>query len=371
MSNVNEINQDQDDEISLLDVVATIKENIKLLTVVPLLSALIALGVSFLIKPTYTATTTFLLPQQQQSTAASMLQGLGALGGGFAGAAGGLKNPSDQYLAFLKSRSVQDSLVNRFNLKQRYKVELHSDALGVLSSAVTTIAGKDGLIKIDVDDTDSSFAAQLANAHVEELRKLLSRLAITEAQQRRFFYEKQFDHAKNKLSEAQIALQLSGVEEGVLRSEPRLAADSYAKLKAEVTAAQVKIQSMRSYLAEQAPDFKMAQANLNALVVQLNKTESSSAIPVVSGYVSKYREFKYQEALFDMFAKQFELAKLDEAREGALIQVVDIAQPPERNSKPKRAQISMLTGLATGFTMLFFVFARKVWRSHHTRDGVL
>ena len=101
MSDVNEINQDQDQdsEISLLDIFATLKENIKLLTVIPLLSALIALAVSFLIKPTYTATTTFLLPQQQQSAASAMLQGLGALGG-LAGAAGGLKNPSDQYIAF-------------------------------------------------------------------------------------------------------------------------------------------------------------------------------------------------------------------------------------------------------------------------------
>ena len=361
MSNVNEINQDQDSEISFLDIFATLKENIKLLTVIPLLSALIALAVSFLIKPTYTATTTFLLPQQQQSAASAMLQGLGALGG-LAGAAGGLKNPSDQYIAFLKSRSVQDALVNRFSLQERYGVELHADALVVLSTKVAINAGKDGLIKIDVDDTVATFAAQLANAHVEELRKLLSRLAVTEAQQRRVFYEKQLEYAKNKLSEAQIQLQHSGIKEGVLRSEPRMAAESYAKLKAEVTAAQVKLQSMRSYLSEQSPEFKLAQSNLNALAVQLNKTESVNAASVDSGYVSKYREFKYQETLFDMFAKQFELAKLDEARDGALIQVVDIAQAPERKSKPKKALISFVTGLVSGFSVLAFVFIRKAWR---------
>jgi uncharacterized protein involved in exopolysaccharide biosynthesis len=232
----------------------------------------------------------------------------------------------------------------------------------VLSTKVAINAGKDGLIKIDVDDTVATFAAQLANAHVEELRKLLSRLAVTEAQQRRVFYEKQLEYAKNKLSEAQIQLQHSGIKEGVLRSEPRMAAESYAKLKAEVTAAQVKLQSMRSYLSEQSPEFKLAQSNLNALAVQLNKTESVNAASVDSGYVSKYREFKYQETLFDMFAKQFELAKLDEARDGALIQVVDIAQAPERKSKPKKALISFVTGLVSGFSVLAFVFIRKAWR---------
>lgn len=362
MSNVNEVNQDQDDGISFLDIAITIKENIKLLTVVPLLGALVALGVSFLIAPTYTAATSFLVPQQQQSAAAAMLQGLGALGG-LAGAAGGLKNPGDQYIAFVKSRSVQDALVNKFSLKERYKVDLHEDALIALSKKVVINAGKDGLIKIEVDDFDAAFSAQLANAHVEELRTLLSRLAVTEAQQRRAFYEKQLERAKAKLSEAQSTLQRSGIQEGALRVEPRMAAEAYARLKAEVTAAQVKLQSMRTYFAEQAVEFKMAQANLVALTSQLNKTESNNVAAADDVYVAKYRDFKYQETLFDMFAKQFELAKLDEAREGALIQVVDKAQTPERKSKPKKALIAVLTGLSVGLLMLIFVFIRESWRS--------
>lgn len=362
MSNVNEVNKEQEDVINLLDIVDTIKENIKLLTVIPLLAALVVLGLSFLIKPTFTATTSFLPPQQQQSAAASMLQGLGALGG-LAGAAGGLKSPADQYVAFLKSRSVQDALIHRFNLQQRYRAELHDDALVALSNRVAISSGKDGLIRVDADDTDAVFAAQLANAHVEELRALLSRLAVTEAQQRRAFYEKQLEQAKTKLSEAQLALQGSGIREGALRAEPRMAAEAYANLKAEVTSAQVKMQSMKSYLAEQSPEFKMAQANLVALMAQLNKTENSNAVSVGDGYIAKYREFKYQETLFDMFAKQFELAKLDEAREGALIQILDIARPPERKSKPKKAVNAIVAGLAVGLMMLIYVFAREAWRA--------
>lgn len=365
MSNTNhmsDMRDDADDEISLLDLAITIKQNIKLLILTPVAAGLVALGGSFLIQPTFTATTTFLQPQQQQSSAVAMLQGLGALGG-LAGAASGLKNPADQYVAFVKSRTVQDALVKRFALQPRYEAELHEDALRALEGKARISAGKDGLIKVEVDDTEPAFAAQLANAHVEELSKLLDRLAVTEAQQRRVFYEKQLAQTKAKLTVAQTALQRSGINEGALRAEPKMAAEAYAAMKAEVTAAQVRLQGMRTYLTDQSPEFKLAQSQLGALQGQLSKAESTNTAKSDDDYIVKYRDFKYQESLFEMFAKQFELAKLDEARDGAVIQVVDVAQTPERKSKPKKAKIAVLTTLATGFVLLMFVFMRQAWRN--------
>lgn len=359
---MSDMREENDDEISLLDLAITIKQNIKLLVLAPVAAGVVALGGSFMIAPTFTATTTFLQPQQQQSAAAAMLQGLGALGG-LAGAASGLKNPADQYVAFVKSRSVQDALVKRFDLQSRYGAELHEDALRALQETARISAGKDGLIKVEVDDKEPAFAAQLANAHVDELRRLLERLAVTEAQQRRVFYEKQLEQTKARLAEAQSALQGSGINEGALRAEPKMAAEAYAALKAQVTAAQVKLQSMRTYLTDQSPEFKVAQSELGALQAQLNKAESANNAAAQDNYIVKYRDFKYQESLFEMFAKQFELAKLDEARDGALIQVVDVAQTPERKSKPKKAMIAVLTTLATGFALLLFVFARQAWRN--------
>jgi tyrosine-protein kinase Etk/Wzc len=359
---MSDMREETEDEISLLDLAITIKQNIKLLVLTPLAAGVVALGGSFLITPTFTASTSFLQPQQQQGAAAAMLQGLGALGG-LAGAASGLKNPADQYVAFVKSRSVQDVLVKRFDLKQRYDVDLHEDALRALEGAARVSTGKDGLIKIEVDDREPAFAAQLANAHVDELSKLLDRLAVTEAQQRRVFYEKQLEETKAKLAVAQAALQRSGINEGALRAEPKMAAEAYAGLKAEVTAAQVRLQSMRTYLTEQSPEFKLAQAQLGALQSQLSKAESANNVAADDDYIVKYRDFKYQETLFEMFARQFELAKVDEARDGALIQVVDVAQAPERKAKPKKAMIAVLTTLATGFVLLLFVFVRQAWRN--------
>lgn len=357
------MSQDEtEDEISLLDLAITVRENMTLLIVTPAVTGVLALGASFLMRPTFTATTTFLQPQQQQSAAVAMLQGLGALGG-LAGSAAGLKNPADQYVAFVKSRSVQNALVKQFDLQKRYDKELHDDAVARLDDVARVTAGKDGLIKIEVDDHDPEFAAQLANAHIAELCRLLDRLAVTEAQQRRAFYEKQLEQTRLKLVAAQASLQQSGIKEGTLRVEPKLAAEGYASLKAAVTAAQVKLQSMRAYLTEQSSEFKLAQSELSALQAQLSKVEASSNARADDDYVLKYREFKYQESLFEMFAKQFELAKLDEARDGAPIQVVDKAQAPQRKSKPKKALIALGTSLVTGFALLVFVFARQAWRN--------
>ncbi len=355
-----------DDEISLLDLLQVVADNLRLLVLAPLAAGLLALGFTFTIAPSYNAVTKFMPPQQQQSGAAAMLAGLGALGG-LAGAAGGLKSPADQYVAFLKSNSVQDALIDRFKLTDRYESKLRTDTRLQLTGNVQIASGKDGLISVDASDTDPVFAAQLANAHVEELRVLLNRIAVTEAQQRRLFFENQLKQTKDNLVKAEQALKASGVNSGVLNANPQAAVEGLAKLKAGITAQDIKLASMRGYLTESAPDFKQAQVEMAALRSQLARYEREQ--PVLAGdnkgasdYISKFRDFKYQETLFELFAKQYEMARIDESREGSVIQVLDIAQTPERKSKPKKALIAMMTTLATGFALLLFVFIRQALR---------
>lgn len=294
-----------------------------------------------------------------------MLQSLGALGG-LAGAAAGLKNPSDQYVAFLKSRAVQDELIKKFELQQRYEAEYLQDARKSLEAASSITAGKDGLITVEFSDQNPEFAAKVANAYVEELGNLLSRLAVTESQQRRVFFEKQLELTKQRLVDAQQALAASGVSVTALNTNPSIALEGPARLRAQVTAQEVKLASMRAYLTENAPQFRQALNELAALRSQLAKVEKEQAPSAAEGgseYVSKYREFKYQETLFELFARQYELAKVDESREGAVIQVVDAATPPERKSKPKKALIAIAATLGSGFVLLFFVFVRHAVRS--------
>lgn len=365
---MNQIILQEDETIDFSDILRTIACHWRLLTIGPLFVGCCVLGITYLIPSTYTAATRFLPPQQQQSAAATMLQSLGTLGG-FANAASSLKNPLDQYVALAKSRSVQDALVQKFQLQARYDVELKEDALIALDRNTRISGGKDGLITIEVDDKEPAFSAKLANGYVAELSRLLDRLAITEAKQRRYFFEKQLLEAKINLTKAEQSLKSSGLNNSVLKANPAAAVSTVAQIQAQITAQEVRLASMRGYLTESAPAFKQAQAELQALRSEGDRIASSgnSAKAGDADYIARYRDFKYQETLFELIARQFESAKLDEAREGAAIQVVDVAQPPERKSKPKRGLAAIVSSVLTGAVLAVFVFVRKAMRTSHQR----
>ena len=358
---------DADDGIDLLDLALPLVANLKLLIAGPLLAGLAALGVTYLIAPTYTSRTAFLPPQQQQSAAASAIASLGALSG-LAGAAAGIKSPADQYVALLQSTTVADRLIDEFKLMQVYERKFRFEARKDLTANVRVALGKkDGLITVEVDDEDPQRAAAIANRHVDELRRLTGQLSLTEAQQRRAFFETQLKQTRDRLTEAQQALQASGFNPGALKAEPKAAAEGYARLKAEATAAEVRLQTLRRNLSDTTPEVQQAQTMLGALRAQLAKTEESTDLTGGPDYVSKYREFKYQETLFDLFARQYELARLDESREGAMIQVVDVAAPAEWKSRPKRALIAAATTVATLLLLAMFVVGRHFWRQSAAR----
>jgi uncharacterized protein involved in exopolysaccharide biosynthesis len=235
-----------------------------------------------------------------------------------------------------------------------------------LSGRVRIVSSKDGLVTVEVDDISPAMAAELANAHVEELQKLLGRLAVTEAQQKRVFFEKQLHQTQERLVQAELALKATGISSNVLKTSPQLAVESVAKMKAAVTAQEIKTASMRGYFSESAPDFKQAMNELGILRQQLARLDQDetrmNTTPTASDYVSKFREFKYQETLFELFTKQYELAKLDESREGAVIQVLDPAQAPEKPSSPHKLKWSLLAALITELLLLVGCFVRQAFK---------
>jgi uncharacterized protein involved in exopolysaccharide biosynthesis len=235
-----------------------------------------------------------------------------------------------------------------------------TDARKELKERTRISSGKDNLITIEVDDRDPVFAAELANAQVEELGTLIQRMALTEAQQRRAFFESQLLITKNQLTKSEQALRATGISSSVLKSNPSTAVVAVARMQAEIAAQEIKISSMRGYLAGTAPQYRQAQSDLSTLRAQLGKLEKPSEAPSTndSDYVARFRDFKYYETLFELFAKQFELAKVDEAREGNKIQVLDIAQPPEKKSKPKKGLIALIATLAAGMCLFSYIFIR-------------
>jgi uncharacterized protein involved in exopolysaccharide biosynthesis len=361
--------EQDNDEISFLDIALVLAENWKTLVFVPLAAGLVALGYSFLIPPTYTAVTRILPPVQQQSTSAALAAQLGALAG-LVGPAAGIKNPADQYVALVKSRSVYDAMLQRFKLKLLYEKRYDEDARKELDNRTRMSANtKVGIITIEVDDHSPTRAAEMANAFVDELRTLTKTLAISEAAQRRLFFEEQLTQAKENLTRSEIALQSSGVNEATLRTVPQSALEALARLKAQITAQEIKLASMRTFMTDANPEFRLGVRELAALRSELSKAEQSSPAKVVGNgaeYIARYREFKYHETLFELMAKQYELARLDEAQEGAVIQVLDAALPPERKSRPKKAQMVVLTTFIVFFLTLLVVFARQALRKAAT-----
>jgi uncharacterized protein involved in exopolysaccharide biosynthesis len=263
----------------------------------------------------------------------------------------------------MESNTVADRIIDQFKLMQVYDVRYRFQARKELEQNVRIAVGKkDGFITVDVDDHDPRRAADIANRYVGELKRMTDRLALTEAQQRRIFFETQLAQTRDRLAAAQRALQSSGFDAGALKAEPKAAADSYASLKAEVTSAEVKLQVLRRSLTDSAPEVQQQLVTLEGLRQQLSKLEASSMKVDGADYVGKYREYKYEEALFDLFSRQYELARLDESREGPLIQVVDPATIPEWKSKPKRAAMAMGSAAACFVALLAFVILRHRWR---------
>ena len=348
-----------DNGMSMADAAAVLRKHWQLLLLVPLAAGMLAIGASALIPPTFTATTVFMPPQQNQSAAATAVASLGALSS-LVGGVAGVRTPADQYIALMQSVTVSDRIIDQFKLMTVYGKELRVDTRTALAKRVRiNIGKKDGLISVEVDDGSPQRAAEMANQYVAELQRMTANLAVTEAQQRRVFFESRLEESRTKLTQAQEAMQAAGFNQGALNAEPRSAAEGYARLLAQATATEVRLQVLRGSLAEDAPEVRQQRATLGALREQLKRSESTSQPASTGpGYIGKYREFKYQETLFELFARQYELARVDESREGPLVQVVDVAQPPERKSAPRRTLIVGGGIVATALLMSIWLLAR-------------
>ena len=354
------------DEISLLDLLIILVERRRTILYVTLAFAIGAVVVSLLLPVWYTAEVTLLPPQQNSSLSSMLASQLGSLGSvaALAGGSLGLKNPNDEYVAMLRSHTVEDGMVDDFHLEQEYHKRRLSDARKAFEKHSTVDgSGKDGLIHISVEARNPDRAVELANGYVEEYRKLSQNIAVTEAQQRALFFQKQLEQAKDNLANAEVALQQTEQSTGLIQldSQARALIESAAGLRAQIAAKEVQIQAMQTYASGGNAQLIQAQQELQGMQAQLAKLggaeDNPNALIVPKGkltqagvaYVRKVRDVKYYEAIFDILAKQFELAKLDEAKEGALIQVVDPPIRPDRKSFPKRSLIVIVSTLAGFF----------------------
>jgi uncharacterized protein involved in exopolysaccharide biosynthesis len=360
----------KDEEVSLLRILIVLAKHKKLIIRLPIAAAAFAAAASFAIPNVYKSTTRLLPPQQAQSGAAALLSQLGGVASIAAGAAG-LKNPGDLYVGMLRSRTIADRLIARFDLKKVYDVELQEKARRELEESTSILSGKDGLITIDVEDHDGKRSAQLANAYVEELLKLTKVLAVTEASQRRMFFERQLEQSKNNLAAAEMSLKGGLDTRGVISVdvESRAIVETVGRLRAQVSAKEIELGSMRAFVTANNPNFKRVEEELGSLRAELARLENGRDGGLDAGRDGKkqvgleniklLRDVKYYQMLYEMLAKQYEVARLDEAKDPSIIQVLDPAVEPERKSRPKRAVLVILGGLFGLFGTLVWAFAKE------------
>lgn len=361
----------EDDEFSLLDLLIILAKHKRVVLGLPLVAAIGTVIVTFLLPNVYTGTTKILPPQQNASAASALLsQVLGnvaGLGGG--GGALGVRSPNDLYVGMLKSRTVADALISKFKLGEVYDEDQISEIRQRLQRESKITAGRDGIITIEVDDRSPKRAADLANAYVEELGKLTKTLALTEASQRRVFFEQQLIQARDNLTAAEVAAR-KGLQSGGLAqvdAQGRSMIEVTARLRAQISAKEVQLNAMRTFAAEANPELQRVQQELDALRRELAKVEGTSSVTLTSkgdaagngglDNLSRLRNVKYYEFLYELLAKQYELARIDEAKDPAIIQVMDFAVEPDRRSRPKRGFIilaSLFGALFLGVIGAFF-----------------
>lgn len=384
------VNSDLDEgtQVALVDILTWLGEAKTKIAGVTIVATAAAVAISLSMPNEYTAKTTLLPPNaQQQSGSSAALAALGSLGG-LAGSVAG-KTPDELYVQLLRSDTVLRALDKRFDLRKRYEAKTHEILRSRLAGHVRINGDKkSGVISVEADDTDPQFAADLANAHAAEITKLLSRLAVTEAQQRRIFFEQQLKDAKENLIAAEQSLRQVQEKSGmvVLDKQAEAIIGAVAQVKTRIAEREVQLRVLRTTTTPQNPQVRMLEAELAALRSEVARMESSAGgggkdsreggidIPIgklpsaAIEYVRAVREVKFQETMLASMLRQFEAAKLDEAKDAPALQQVDVALPPDQKSKPGRSRIVLVTMLAAIVLTSAWVIVRRFGRLANEQD---
>jgi tyrosine-protein kinase Etk/Wzc len=351
-----------DTMLELLTQLALRKRLIALLTGIGLSIGLI---LCLVLPVHYTAATEIMPPKQTESTA-SLLNSQMAMGAlAQAGAAAGLlADPNAIYMGLLKSRPIADALIQEFHLTSVYHSRDMTAARKRLASRTTILSEPSTLISVAVIDGDRRRAADLANAYIEQLRGLSKTISITEASKRRRFFEQQLTHQKELLIAAELAFQQIQQSKGLIHldAQANVTIGSLALLHSQIAAKEVELQGIRSYSTERNPDVQLAESELSTMQAETSQLEQHGQSKEYSEFALKdvpkagldfiraQRQLQYEQSLFDLLLRQYEAAKLDEAKEAAVIEVVAAAIQPDRDSSPKRV---LLLSVGT-FVGLFF-----------------
>lgn len=376
----------EDGQVHLLDYIIILAKYSRMIILVSAAVTVLVYLVLFILPNKYTATARLLPPQQNLTLSGQLLDIMGGSvspGAGGAGAGGGmggmaasllgLKSPGEVYVSMLNSDTVRDRIIDRFNLRKFYRRKFIEDTRKVLSQNTKISTGKkDGIIVIEATSITPKLAAEMANAFIEELERLLHGLKIQEAKERLFFLEKERVQASQKLTKAEEELRHFSEQNSVLQidTQTRGALEYIAKLRAEIDSKEVSVQVLRQQATPFNYDVVRFETEIKGLKEKLRTAEcqydstANACLPtnktpgLALDYIRLYRETKFQEGLYQLYIKLVEIARMDMARDVSVIQVVDPAKPPERKSN-KRLLPAIMAGMITFFMLIFVLFLRE------------
>lgn len=347
--------------------------------------AVLSVIAAFVWPKTYEGVVKIMPPQQNPSAATNVLNQLGPLAA-LAGSTLGIHNPSDLYVDMLRSRSVADALIQRFSLMQVYGLKDIADVRKLLEErSQIEAAGKDGVITITVRDRDPQRAADMANAYVEELKKLSQILAVTEAGRRRLFFEQQVQLAGNDLAKAEVAMKETQQKTGLIHldSQAKAMIESLTYLQAQLTAKEAEVEAMRSFATSENPDLIRARQEVEALRSQLAKVQSGQSATTLADvatrnlpeagleYVRSMRDLRYHESLWEALTKQYEIARIDEAKDASIIQFLDRAVRPTKKASPRRAVVVVVATFSGLLVAVMIVLLGDWAKADPERDARL
>jgi uncharacterized protein involved in exopolysaccharide biosynthesis len=330
----------------------------------------------------YTATAKVLPPQKES---AGGLSALISQAGGLSGlAAGGFGGGSDLYLGILKSRSVADAVIQQLDLVKIYKVPTIEAARINLAVAVKVQAGKDGIISISAEDKDPKLSALLANTYVDELGKATVRLNLSKAGAERLFLEKRLNLVKQDLKVAEEDLKAFAQKNKIVQVDSQASASitAISRIRAEIASREVQLAILRRSRTDQSPEVLALQTGitrlrgeLGALVGTDTGGEGVPSLGNVPGlgleYSRKMREFKTQEAIYEQLTKQYEIAKLNEAKDSSTLQVLDAAVVPIKKSRPVRSIIVLSAAAASFFISILFILVQEYLTNVSDEDKII
>ena len=386
---------DFDDEINLLDLLQVILNRKKMIFLITVCAIIYSVIMCLLLPKEYTATARILPPNESSSGMSGLLSQAGGVLGGLAGGFISGKSTSDLYVGILKSRTVADGLIDKFNLKELYETKYMADVYKKLAVQTSiSISQKDQIISVSVEDHDPEHAADMANAYVHMLDRMNRTLNITAGQRKRSFLENRLHKVKQDLINAETSLKEFQEKYKLVAIKEQTSAviQGAARIKGEIIMAETELEVLKQFGTERQNEAVMLKSKIVELRKQLTRLEGGLSDKVISKQTHEdnqspdlfiplskmpalgmqlirlIREAKVQEKLFELITTQYELAKIEEAKDINTIQILDIATPPDRKSGPKRRLIVMLYTVVAFFMAVFLAFFMEYIERIKTED---